>query len=85
MNTSKIEFEVQNEFYIDIFNKKFPNYIIHSFNGWKSLGKRVKKGEKQKAFTIQVNAGMREDPSTGESYMEKQNHDVYGFTADQVE
>jgi hypothetical protein len=58
---------------------------IHSFDGWKSLGKWVKKGERQKS--VRVRSGNRVvgiDPITGEDRVEPVFKYAYGFTADQV-
>lgn len=58
---------------------------VKTFDQWKSEGKYVKKGEKQKAF--RVRCGSRKvgiDPITGEDRIEPVFKTAYGFTADQV-
>jgi hypothetical protein len=58
---------------------------VRSFDGWKSVGKWVKKGQKQKAF--RVKSGVRRvgiDPITGEDRYVDNIKTAYGFTAEQV-
>jgi hypothetical protein len=58
---------------------------VRSFEGWKLVGKWVKKGEKQKAFRVQsgvYKAGI--DPITGEDHYEPLMKTCYGFQASQV-
>lgn len=76
---SKIEFEIENERLLE----KLDN--VKSFNGWKAVGKFVKKGQKQKAFRVQ--SGSRcvgHDPISGETVYAPVIKIAYGFTADQV-
>jgi hypothetical protein len=85
MDMDKIEFQVQNEYFLDRFRAKYPKTELRSFAGWKSLGFMVKKGEKQKAFNLPVIAGTTMDPITGEDVPRHAMRTVYGFTRDQVQ
>lgn len=79
MNAAKIAFQTENERLLE----KLPG--VKSFEGWKSEGKWVKRGQKQKAFRVQsgvVRVGI--NPITGEDRYEPKMVTVYGFTADQV-
>jgi hypothetical protein len=78
MMMSKIEFQVENARLLE----KLPN--VDSYNGWKSRGKQVKKGAKQRAYRVQAGTIQRFDPITGEGYSEPRYVTAYGFGADQV-
>jgi hypothetical protein len=77
--TAQLQFHAENERLLEkVAGAK-------SFEGWKRIGKRVKKGEKQKAFRVE--SGVRRagiDPITGEDRFVPVIKMAYGFTADQV-
>ena len=58
---------------------------IRSFEEWRQLGRWVRKGQRQRAISVQC--GVRRvgiDPITGEDRYVPQYKTVYGFTRDQV-
>lgn len=58
---------------------------VRTFDGWKEVGKWVKKGERQRAYRVQ--AGSRRigiDPVTGDDVYVPVIKTAYGFGADQV-
>ena len=85
MNTAagKLAFASENERLLE--KARAAGVVIHTFDGWKLLGKWVKKWQKQKA--IRVKSGSRVvgiDPITGADRVEPVMKTAYGFTADQV-
>ena len=81
----KMEFAVINEDRLAMFRAKYPKVELRSFSDWKSLGRLVRKGSKQKAYNLLVLAGYRNNPETGEMEREEKQVMVYGFTREQVQ
>lgn len=82
----KIEWQVQNEYNLDKLNAQSKGKIeAHSFMVWKSMGRIVRKGEKQKAFTVTICTGTTMDGITGEDMPRYVRRAAYGFTKDQTE
>lgn len=84
MNVTKIAFQVENARLIEKLREK--GHKVNTFEGWKSEGKWVKRGEKQKAFKVQ--SGVRKagiNPITGEDEYEPLFKTAYGFTESQVQ
>lgn len=80
-----IEWQVQNEYYLDKFRDKNPAIEVRSFANWKSLGRSVRKGQSQKAYGVVICKGTDEDPITGEAVPRMGKVNVYGFTKDQTD
>lgn len=78
----RAEFQIENERLLE--KAREAGVEIRSFEGWKSVGKWVRKGMKTK--TIQVRAGSvrRVNTTTGEDEYDPRFRTAYGFTADQV-
>jgi hypothetical protein len=81
----KAEWQLQNEWYLEKFNLKYPKQKMQSFMGWKSLGRIVRKGERQKEMSLSIVAGTTTDPITGEDVPRHKTVTVYGFTEDQTD
>ena len=80
---NRIQWEAENARLLEKLAAK--GIDCRSFEGWKAVGKWVKRGEKRKAFRVQsgtVRVGI--DPITGDDRYEPVFRTAYGFTADQV-
>lgn len=81
--TSKMAFQSENERLLEKVQAK--GIEVRSFDGWKMVGRWVKRGEKQTAFRVQ--SGVRRigtNPITGEDEYAPNMKTAYGFTAEQV-
>jgi hypothetical protein len=80
MNTRKAEWQIENSRLLEKLGGK-----VRDFNGWKAVGKFVKRGEKQRAYRVQagvVRTGI--NPITGEDRYEPNMKICYGFHESQV-
>lgn len=83
MNANKMAFQAENERLLEKLQVR--GMEVRSFEGWKAVGKWVKKGERQQAFRVQ--SGVRLvgiNPITGEDEYAPNMKTAYGFTAKQV-
>jgi hypothetical protein len=81
-STARIERDIENERLLEKLRAK--GIEVRSFDGWKLVGKWVKKGEKQKAYRVQSGSYKYMDPITGEDRYEPLMKTCYGFAASQV-
>ncbi len=80
MNTAKIAWTAENTRLLEKLGGK-----VRTYEGWKAVGKQVKRGEKQRGFRVQsgvVRTGI--DPITGEDRYEPCMKTAYGFHESQV-
>ena len=77
---AKYDFQLQNA--QRVHDAKLPDF--DTYHGWKSRGKQVKKGAKQRAIRVREGGFQRINPITGEEYWEPKYVTAYGFGADQV-
>lgn len=82
-SASKLSWAAENERLLE--KLRMSGIEVHSFEGWKGLGRFVKRGSKSRAFQVQcgmVRIGI--NPVTGEVWYEKKFKTAYGFTKDQT-
>lgn len=75
----RIEWQAENERLLEKLGGRARSYA-----GWKAVGRYVKRGEKQKRFTVQSGTRSEMDPLTGEMRAEPIFKTAYGFTEDQT-
>jgi hypothetical protein len=74
---------VQNDILLERLSRE-TGRTIRSFEGWKAVGRFVRRGQKQKSFQVCAGHRTEQDPLTGDDVTYPIFRTAYGFTEDQL-